>query len=80
MGIKIEERAREILKRLQQLHGDFSLFQESFNLGQKHLRNAQAAYADAGERVARLATQVEQFVQIKEEIPESRPLPSSTLR
>jgi DNA recombination protein RmuC len=73
MGLRIEDRAREILRNLQQLHGDFGVFQEAHALGQKHLKNAQAAFSDAGERAGRIAFQVEQFVRVAE----SKPLPPS---
>ena len=70
MGLKIEERAREILSSLQALHGDFGLFQEAYNLGQKHLRNAQAAFAEAGDRAGKIGYQVEQFVRVSGAKPE----------
>ncbi len=79
MGLKIEERAREILRSLQQLHGDFGLFQESYTLGQKHLKNAQAAFVEAGERVTRIAFQVEQFVRVAEAKPVIDPAATRSL-
>jgi DNA recombination protein RmuC len=79
MGLRIEERAREILGNLQALHGDFGLFHETFSLGQKHLKNAQAAFAEAGDRATRLAYQVDQFVRVAREVPEGDSVPSRGL-
>ncbi len=79
MGLRLEDRAREMLKRLQQLHGDFTLFQDAFALGQKHLRNAQAAFSEAGERVSGLASQVDQFTQVTDEAAQARVLPPPTV-
>jgi DNA recombination protein RmuC len=61
MGLKVEHRAREILRGLQQLQGDLTQVHDAFDLGQKHLRNAQTAFTEAGERFGRLASQVGQF-------------------
>ncbi|MFQ5876934.1 MAG: DNA recombination protein RmuC [Acidobacteriota bacterium] len=69
MGLKIEERAREILKGLQQLHGDMEGFHGAFALGQKHLRNAQSAFDDAGERARTIASRVDQFARAADEEP-----------
>jgi DNA recombination protein RmuC len=79
MGLRIEDRAREILRNLQQLHGDFGVFQEAHALGQKHLKNAQAAFSDAGDRAGRIAFQVEQFVRVAEAKPVPPPAPIRTL-
>src|SRR6266571_4820832 len=79
MGLKIEERARDILRNLQALHGDFGLFQEAHLLGQKHLKNAQAAFTEAGDRAGRIASQIEQFVRVAESRPEIDPVPSRSL-
>jgi len=68
-GLRIEARARDILKSLQQIQGDLGIFQESFSLGQKHLKNAQAAFAEAGERVGRLAYQVDQSARVLSDAP-----------
>ncbi|HEX9428480.1 MAG TPA: DNA recombination protein RmuC [Candidatus Polarisedimenticolia bacterium] len=64
VGLRIEDRAREILRSLQQMHGDFGQFAESFDRGQKHLRNAQTAFNDAGERAGKIGERVEQFVRV----------------
>jgi DNA recombination protein RmuC len=76
MGLRIEERAREIMSKLRQLHGDFETFHEAFSRGQKHLNNAQAAFSDAGDRVNRLALQIDRSARVLEEPPKDAPLRS----
>jgi DNA recombination protein RmuC len=61
MGLRIEQRAREILSGLQQLGGDLGALRDGFDLGQKHLRNAQSAFVEASEKLARLQALVDQF-------------------
>ncbi len=77
MGLKIEQRAREILKGLQQLQGDFGIFHDAFQLGQRHLKNAQNAFADAGERASKLGDKIQQFAGVAQdpqrEVPASPP-------
>jgi DNA recombination protein RmuC len=46
-GMKVEERAREILNTLARLRGDFEKFHENFRVLGKHLMNAQGSYADS---------------------------------
>ena len=67
MGLRIEQRAREILKGLQQLNGDFGIFRESFLRAQRHLTNAQNAFVDAGERSERLHDRLQQFASVVEQ-------------
>jgi len=67
MGLKVERRARDILRGLQQLQGDLGQLQEAFDLGRKHLRNAEAAFSDAGDRFGRLASEVGQFARAVDE-------------
>ncbi|MBI4169726.1 MAG: DNA recombination protein RmuC [Acidobacteria bacterium] len=74
MGLRIEERAREIMSKLRQLHGDFETFQEAFSRGQKHLNNAQAAFSDAADQVNRLALQIDQSARVLDETPEKTPI------
>jgi DNA recombination protein RmuC len=73
MGLRIEQRARDILRGLQQVQGDIDQFQTSFDLGQKHLRNAQVAFSESGDRLARLSVQVGQF---SRDLDEARPAAS----
>lgn len=69
MGIRIEQRAREILKGLQQLGGDFGIFKDAFDLGLKHLKNAQNAFADAGDRADKLGDKIQQFASVAQQPP-----------
>jgi DNA recombination protein RmuC len=61
MGLRIEERARAILVGLQQVTSDLGQFREGFDLGQRHLRNAQGAFGEAAERLAALQALLDQF-------------------
>ncbi len=61
MGLRIERRAAEVLKGLQQLSGDYGTFRETLNLALKHLRNAQAAFAEADRCSERLGDKIQQF-------------------
>ncbi|OLC55886.1 MAG: hypothetical protein AUH92_01200 [Acidobacteria bacterium 13_1_40CM_4_69_4] len=79
MGLRIEQRAREILKGLQQLQGDFGIFQETFQLGQRHLKNAHNAFADAGERAAKLGDKIQQFATVAQDPRREESVPSSAL-
>src|SRR3989442_7466092 len=67
MGLRIQQRARELLKGLQQLNGDFGLFHESFKKAQRHLNNAQSAFVEAGERAERLGDRLQQFASVAAE-------------
>ncbi|MBI1950459.1 MAG: DNA recombination protein RmuC [Acidobacteria bacterium] len=69
MGLRIEQRAREILKGLQQLGGDFGIFRDAFELGLKHLKNAQNAFSDAGDRAGRLGEKIQQFASVAQASP-----------
>ena len=67
MGLRIEQRAREILKGLQQLNGDFGIFRDSYQKAQRHLNNAQSAFVEAGERAERLGDRLQQFASVAAE-------------
>jgi DNA recombination protein RmuC len=69
MGLQIEKRAREILKGLQQLGGDFGIFRDAFHLGLKHLKNAQSAFSDADDRAGRLEDKIQQYASVARESP-----------
>jgi len=79
MGLRIEQRARDILKGLQQLQGDFGFFHETFQLGQRHLKNAQNAFADAGDRATRLSDTIQQFARAAHDPRTEEPDPAPTL-
>jgi DNA recombination protein RmuC len=50
-GMKIEERAKEIIQYLSRLQGDFSRFRDEFNLLGKHLGHAQSSFQNAERRL-----------------------------
>jgi DNA recombination protein RmuC len=50
-GMKIEDRAQEILRYLSRLQGDFGKFREEFALVGKHLGHAQSGYQNADRRL-----------------------------
>lgn len=55
-GMRIEERAHEILQQLSRLRGDFDRFRDDFRLIGKHLNNAVSSFAGADRRLDRLET------------------------
>src|SRR5216110_984215 len=50
-GMKIEERAKEIIQYLNRLQGDFSKFRDDFGLVSKHLDHVQSTYQNAEKRL-----------------------------
>jgi DNA recombination protein RmuC len=50
-GMKIEDRAKEIIEYLSRLQGDFSKFREEFALLGKHLAHAQSGFQNADRRL-----------------------------
>jgi DNA recombination protein RmuC len=50
-GMKIEDRAKEIIQYLNRLQGDFSKFRDEFALLGKHVGHAQASYQTADRRL-----------------------------
>jgi len=76
MGLKIEQRAREILKGLQQLGGDFGIFHDAFELGLRHFNNAQKAFADADKRAEKLGEKIQQYASVAHEAPPDEALPA----
>ena len=67
-GMKVEERAKEIIRYLSRLQGDFGRFRDEFDLVGKHLGHAQSSYQNADKRI-------EQFGQklLSAEIPPAEP-------
>jgi len=57
-GLRIEERAHEILQQLGRLRGDFDRFRDDFRLIGKHLNNAVSSFAGADRRLDRLETRL----------------------
>ncbi len=50
-GMKVEERAKEIIRYIGRLQGDFSRFRDEFELVGKHLGHAQSSYQSADKRI-----------------------------
>jgi DNA recombination protein RmuC len=50
-GMKIEDRAKEIIQYLSRLQGDFGKFREEFILLGKHMGHAQSSYQNADKRL-----------------------------
>jgi DNA recombination protein RmuC len=50
-GMKIEDRAREIIQYLGRLQGDFTRFRDEFALLGKHVGHAQSSYQNADRRL-----------------------------
>lgn len=55
-GLRIEERAHDILQQLGRLRGDFDRFRDDFRLVGRHLNNAASSFAGADRRLERLDT------------------------
>ena len=52
-GMKVEERAKEIIRYIGRLQGDFTRFRDEFELLGKHLGHAQSSYQNADRRLER---------------------------
>jgi DNA recombination protein RmuC len=50
-GMKVEERAKEIIRYIGRLQGDFTRFRDEFGLLGKHLGHAQSSYQNADRRL-----------------------------
>ena len=50
-GLKIEDRAKEIIRYLSRLHGDFAKFRDEFSLLGKHMGYAESSYQNAERRL-----------------------------
>src|SRR5213594_3048190 len=53
-GMKVEERAHEILNALQRLRGDFERLEENFRVLGKHLTNATGTYSETEKALNKL--------------------------
>jgi len=69
-GMKIEERAKEILQVLSRLEGDLARFKDEFNLLGRHLGHAQSSFQGAEKRLDRFTQKLLAVEQEKEELPE----------
>lgn len=52
-GMKVEERAKDIIRYIGRLQGDFSRFRDEFELVGKHMGHAQSSYQNADRRLER---------------------------
>lgn len=85
-GMKVEERAHEIIGHLERLNGDFARMKDDFTLVGKHLRNATERYGDVDRSFTkfgdRLAASVQGPVQAqlpdleRDSLPEPRGVPA----
>jgi len=69
-GMKIEERAKEIVQYLSRLESDFGRFREEFNLVGKHLGHAQACFQSSEKRLDQFGQKLLAADREKEELPE----------
>jgi DNA anti-recombination protein RmuC len=72
-GLKVEERAHEILGTLARLRSDFEKLQENFRVLGKHLVNAQGSYADTEKTLTKFDAKLGQI----EAPSEAKALPST---
>ncbi len=62
-GMKVEERAQEILNTLARLRGDFERLEENFRVLGKHLNNASGSYTDTEKVLVKLDAKLGQIEQ-----------------
>jgi DNA recombination protein RmuC len=63
-GLSIEERAREIMGRVDEIQNRVHQVGESFDVASRHLGNAQRQLEEAGRRLSRLDSAVDQFADL----------------
>jgi DNA recombination protein RmuC len=66
-GMKVEERAQEILGELSRLRGDFAKIQDNFRILGRHLANASGSFTETDKRMSKLDDKLAQI----EEPPKS---------
>jgi DNA recombination protein RmuC len=70
-GMKVEERAKEIIQYLSRLRGDFGKFRDDFGLLGKHLGHAQSSYQTTEKRLEQFGQRVlsadanQEFVEVR---------------
>ena len=74
-GMKVEERAQEILGELSRLRGDFGKIQDNFRILGRHLANASGSFTETDKRMSKLDDKLAQI----EQPPKSDPPPSPSL-
>jgi DNA recombination protein RmuC len=62
-GMKVEERASEILAELERLRGNFDKIQENFRVLGRHLTNANGAYSETEKAMTKFDTKLTQIEQ-----------------
>jgi DNA recombination protein RmuC len=62
-GMKVEERAQEILAELSRLRGDFEKIQENFRVLGRHLTNASGSYSETEKTMTKLDAKLSQIEQ-----------------
>src|SRR5947209_3540464 len=62
-GMKVEERAQEILGELSRLRGDFEKIQENFRILGRHLNNAAGSYSETDKTMTKLDAKLSQIEQ-----------------
>ena len=72
-GLRIEERAQEIMAELSRLRGDFDRFREEFRVVGRHLSNASNSFANAERRLERFDAQLVGLEQSPEAAPIEEP-------
>src|SRR3989344_1152768 len=74
-GMKIEERAKEILQHLSQIQREFKLFTDDYSMIGKHLSNAKNRYDDSTRRLDKFENRLSQ---IESDAPTALPEPPTT--
>src|SRR5437660_4730555 len=76
-GMKVEERAQEILGELSRLRGDFQKIQENFRILGRHLNNASGSYSETDKTMTKLDAKLSQIEQplLRKETAETPTLP-----
>jgi DNA recombination protein RmuC len=69
-GMKIEDRAKEIIQYLSRLESDFTKFRDDFNLVGKHLGHAQTCFQSADKRLDQFGQKLLAADSEKKEIPD----------
>jgi DNA recombination protein RmuC len=71
-GMKVEERAQEILGELSRLRGDFAKIQDNFRILGRHLANASGSFTETDKRMSKLD---DKLAQIEEPSKKDHPQP-----
>jgi DNA recombination protein RmuC len=72
-GLKVEQRAQDILAALGRLRGDFDKLQETVRLVGRHLTNASSSFADTEKALAKFDAKLAQVEAPPPGLPEGKP-------